>query len=253
MTTSEIAAEHAVSRQSIHAYRRSGTFPRPVEGEGSTRPRFRADEVAEWFAANPPRPGKRTDLSTRDEGVPVEATKAAVPPAVALKVAREFVQWLRAQIDEDERAAQATAGAISRVPAPGSMDWRAAEEGADEQGARWRIAAVPPEDTVPSLEVLGGVHSEVLARHCAEYDPRRVLREIDSKRRIVDLYAAAVDDRAALRARMHEVLHADSDEFMRLHRQESKSIEQAEALSPVVRLLALPYADRPGYREEWRP
>lgn len=63
MTVSEIAEEHGVSRQSIHAYRRRGTFPQPVTDEGSTRPRFRADEVAAFFAANPRRPGKRTDRS----------------------------------------------------------------------------------------------------------------------------------------------------------------------------------------------
>jgi predicted DNA-binding transcriptional regulator AlpA len=67
MTVTEIAQEHGVSRQTVHSYRTRGSFPKPVEGEGSTRPRFRADEVAAWFAANPPTPGKRTDLS-RDEG-----------------------------------------------------------------------------------------------------------------------------------------------------------------------------------------
>jgi predicted DNA-binding transcriptional regulator AlpA len=71
MTTTEIAAEHGVSRQSIHAYRRNGAFPQPVEGQGSTRVRFRADEVAAFFAANPKQPGKRTDLATEpDQGEP---------------------------------------------------------------------------------------------------------------------------------------------------------------------------------------
>ncbi|WP_240812566.1 helix-turn-helix domain-containing protein [Streptomyces sp. DASNCL29] len=73
MTTTEIAAEHGVTRQTVHAHRKRGVFPKPVEGEGSTRPRFRADEVAAFFAANPPSPGKRTDLTDRDEG-------AAMPP-----------------------------------------------------------------------------------------------------------------------------------------------------------------------------
>jgi len=77
MTVSEIALEHGVSRQSVHSYRTRGSFPKPVEGEGSTRPRFRADEVAVWFAANPPRPGKRTDLATPDEGAPMPITKQA--------------------------------------------------------------------------------------------------------------------------------------------------------------------------------
>ncbi|MFJ6566245.1 helix-turn-helix transcriptional regulator [Streptomyces sp. NPDC091292] len=70
MTTSEIAAEHGVSRQTVHAHRKRGAFPAPVEGEGSTRPRFRADEVATFFAANPPTPGKRTDLPAKQQGEP---------------------------------------------------------------------------------------------------------------------------------------------------------------------------------------
>jgi predicted DNA-binding transcriptional regulator AlpA len=76
MTVSEIAQEHGVSRQSVHSYRTTrGDFPKPVEGEGSTRPRFRADDVAAWFAANPPRPGKRTDLATHDEGAAMPQTE----------------------------------------------------------------------------------------------------------------------------------------------------------------------------------
>ncbi|SCF83884.1 MULTISPECIES: helix-turn-helix domain-containing protein [unclassified Streptomyces] len=71
MTTTEIAAEHGVSRQTIHSYRRTGAFPKPAEGDGSTRPRFREDEVAAFFAANPKRPGKRTDLPpTQQQGEP---------------------------------------------------------------------------------------------------------------------------------------------------------------------------------------
>lgn len=77
MTTSEIAAEHGVSRQTVHAHRKRGVFPKPVVGEGSTRPRFRADEVAAFFAANPPQPGKRTDLAPApDQGDPVTTTTA---------------------------------------------------------------------------------------------------------------------------------------------------------------------------------
>ncbi|MFJ8146024.1 helix-turn-helix transcriptional regulator [Streptomyces sp. NPDC096048] len=74
MTTTEIAAEHGVSRQSIHAYRRAGAFPQPVEGEGSTRPRFREDEVAAYFAANPPQPGKKRGSPPKQQGAPVTTT-----------------------------------------------------------------------------------------------------------------------------------------------------------------------------------
>nr|WP_277349314.1 DUF6221 family protein [Streptomyces sp. N502] len=254
MTVSEIAEEHGVSRQSVHSYRRRGTFPKPVEGEGSTRPRFRAHEVAAWFAANPPRPGKRTDLATRDEGASVETSGIAVPPGVALEATREFVQWLRAQLDEDERMAQTACEYAS-------PEWRTNE-------GMTAVLLWPPEPNVAEMERRKGLPvvsdewrgvdvdsagNAGLTRHMAEHDPARVLREVDSKKQILGLFAAAVEDRVALRARMRKVVHTDPDEFGQMHQQESKLIEAAEYLAPVVRLLALPYADRPGYRESWRP
>ncbi|MEU2730087.1 helix-turn-helix domain-containing protein [Streptomyces griseoviridis] len=74
MTVKEIAEEHDVSRVSIHTYRRRGTFPKPIEGEGSTRLRFRSDEVAAFFAAHPKKPGKRTDLPAKQEEKPAVST-----------------------------------------------------------------------------------------------------------------------------------------------------------------------------------
>ncbi|WP_437013303.1 helix-turn-helix transcriptional regulator [Streptomyces sp. enrichment culture] len=67
ITITEIAEEYGVSRATVHNYRRAGTFPRPapVEGTEKTKLRFRADEVAAWFEANPKQQGKRTDLATK--------------------------------------------------------------------------------------------------------------------------------------------------------------------------------------------
>ncbi|MFF3497400.1 helix-turn-helix transcriptional regulator [Streptomyces sp. NPDC002795] len=134
MTTTEIAAEHGVSRQTVHAHRKSGAFPKPVEGEGSTRPRFRADEVAAFFAANPPSPGKRTDLPSRDEGVPMNVTElhpAGVPEADLTKGERlanvlSYQTGVAAQKiglteGQAERAAQAVVRAVQEV----SADWDA--------------------------------------------------------------------------------------------------------------------------------
>lgn len=59
--------------------------------------------------------------------------------------------------------------------------------------------------------------------HVLAHDPARVQHEIDAKRQIVDRYAW-----------LHE--HGDTGNT-----------------AWVLRLLALPYADRPGYREDWRP
>lgn len=68
MTVTEIAAAHDVSRQTIHTYRRTGVFPSPVEGEGSTRLRFREDEVAAFFKANPKQPRKKRRYPTHQQG-----------------------------------------------------------------------------------------------------------------------------------------------------------------------------------------
>ncbi|MGW3491964.1 helix-turn-helix transcriptional regulator [Streptomyces sp. NPDC001054] len=85
----EIAEEHGVSRQTIHAYRRRGTFPQPVSGEGSTRLRFRAEEVDAFFAANPKQPGKRTDLTPQP---PKEEPRVTV---------KTYTLTMRIQADHD--------------------------------------------------------------------------------------------------------------------------------------------------------
>jgi hypothetical protein len=57
---------------------------------------------------------------------------------------------------------------------------------------------------------------------------RRTLAEVDAKRRIVE----EADGYSP------ELEHGDNGEW---------------AFNAVLRLLALPYADRPGYRQEWKP
>jgi predicted DNA-binding transcriptional regulator AlpA len=76
MSISEIALKYDVSRSSVHTYRRGGTFPRPapVEGMEKTKLRFRSDEVAAWFKANPKSQGKRTHLPAKQQGETVEST-----------------------------------------------------------------------------------------------------------------------------------------------------------------------------------
>ncbi|MEU5624259.1 DUF6221 family protein [Streptomyces tendae] len=109
----------------------------------------------------------------------------------------DLVRWLRAQLDEDERVAR---GAIDNSP------WRAAvRSGLDVvEGDGWTVCNASEADTA----------------HIAEWDPARVLREIDAKRRII------------------ATLHEEGGDRM---------------FADIFSLLALPYADRPGYREHWRP
>lgn len=66
------------------------------------------------------------------------------------------------------------------------------------------------------------------AEHVANWDPERVLAECDAKQRIIE----------AASAYSPELEHGDNGEW---------------AFDQTLRLLALPYADRPGYRDEWRP
>lgn len=65
------------------------------------------------------------------------------------------------------------------------------------------------------------------AEHIALHDPARVLREVEAKRRLIGA-------------------HPELDRCTACAAGES-------GRCPNLRLLALPYSDRPGYREEWKP
>lgn len=72
----------------------------------------------------------------------------------------------------------------------------------------------------------------------------RMLAEVEAKRRILDGHVPT-DDRAPERGEVCRTCHEDLCDGW-----------EPDPLGhpcPTVRLLALPYADKPGYREEWRP
>jgi hypothetical protein len=94
----------------------------------------------------------------------------------------------------------------------------------DEDG---RIARACPGDgewEARHIKVYGPDLSAEVRAHMAVHDPARVLREIDAKRRVI----------------------AEAAEY-------EPGISGYAEMWTVLRLLALPYADRPGYREEWAP
>lgn len=67
LTIPEIAADRGVSRQLVHRIAQSDpAFPPPVITPGSTRAKYPADKVAEFFANRVLRPGRRTDLEARE-------------------------------------------------------------------------------------------------------------------------------------------------------------------------------------------
>lgn len=69
MTIPEIAADRGVSRQLVHRIAQSDpAFPPPVITPGSTRAKYPADKVAEFFDKRVIRPGRRTDLEAKRQG-----------------------------------------------------------------------------------------------------------------------------------------------------------------------------------------
>jgi hypothetical protein len=146
----------------------------------------------------------------------------------------DLVRWLGEQLDEDERIARAAIAAAGEVP--GAAKWRFGNAFTDEGGTYWQITTMTPTvgETGP-VELVGsgmsdgGAHEPEIARHAVQHDPARVLREIEAKRDLL---------------RLAERAHDYHETFMNGF---------ASALEGTLRLFALAYADRPGFREEWRP
>jgi hypothetical protein len=136
----------------------------------------------------------------------------------------DLVRWLRAQLDEDERIARAAAS----VRGP---DWWFEGYFKDMDG---QVLAGRVHDggssAVRSLAMT--TRSDAEGEHAARHDPARVLREIEAKREILARYEEL---RAASK---EDGLIGDVTE---------------EYQDFLLHVLALPYADRPGYQESWRP
>ncbi|GAA3753781.1 hypothetical protein HDA32_004419 [Spinactinospora alkalitolerans] len=107
----------------------------------------------------------------------------------------ELLDFLQARLAEDERAAQQ-----QMVPIPGSRE-------SDEPPSEW-------------------------PRSPGRAPDRRMLLDVDAKRRIIELYAEAAAEEHGL--------HPEADPCR-------------EVLDIVMHLLALPYADHPDYDRSWNP
>lgn len=146
----------------------------------------------------------------------------------------DLAQWYSQQLDEDERIAQGAGGAgweelpvsgwVHTSPLPTS-EWQ-------PPGYDHHVASAPlPADRA----------------HIVEHDPARVLCEIDAKRRLIaDLLA---EPHASVRPGGSTWIYCDADSDP----EGSCECGRDERVNRRIRLLALPYADRPGYLESWRP
>jgi hypothetical protein len=127
----------------------------------------------------------------------------------------DLVQFLRDRLDEDE--------ALAREAPPGP----------------WHIGnAVDPTQpchvhTFPGVRLVADGLNWLVAEHIARQHPARVLAEVKAKRRIVDLMAG--------------ILVAAQGDSEVDHCGDLGAAEDALAL------LALPYADHPAFKPEWRP
>lgn len=189
----------------------------------------------------------------------------------------DLVTWLRAQLDEDEQWARAASApypyADGNPPMPSNgvhWEWVA--------GDRWEPATPDPvvsehvadgdpvwlatRETWPvsymgldlprmqTRRIYGEPTQEMnsaAAGHIMRHDPARVLAEVDAKRRILAGVEHYLDPHPG-----QPCTNEDEDDLYEpceLHVAHMKT-----AVTPyVLRLLALPYVDRPGYREEWTP
>lgn len=130
----------------------------------------------------------------------------------------DLIAFLRARLDERERAAHAA------TPGPWSS-------GVDNVGDPYIDGANG--HLIADLPFCHGQDDrrELDAVHIASHDPAYVLADVAAKRRIVALCQVDFND-------------------------DGQPIclgGYGEAYWDVVRLLALPYADHPDYRQEWRP
>jgi hypothetical protein len=133
----------------------------------------------------------------------------------------DLVEFLRARLDEDERAAcEAGQDAFS-----------------DEYG---------------EFRSRGG---ELFA-HVLRHDPARVLREVEAKRRILNAYTAQVAERQRSGV-LHDAEMAtggeDSLDVAALMGEGIRANTWISHLGWVLRVLAAAYADHPDYRQEWKP
>jgi hypothetical protein len=135
-------------------------------------------------------------------------------------VSEDLIDWLRDQLNEDEQIALAIEVKEWTEESSWFNDMLNPLPSQRRERPGW-LPMITVEDV----------------RHIARHDPARVLREVEAKRKVIELYEYAV---AAW------LLDRDKPNPPTVHLGEKA---MAEA---VLQALALPYSDRPGYREEWR-
>lgn len=153
----------------------------------------------------------------------------------------DLVAWLGAQLDADQQLAE---DAIALPGADGQWSY------VETRGGEHKV--------VDSLGYTVTGHYDADAQpyfcepHIAAHDPARVLREIDAKRQVVAAHTKAVEAVEELTA-LRERLRFRGRDLLMTELEQGSAVHKRDTLHGVLRLLAEPYADRPGYQDSWRP
>lgn len=148
----------------------------------------------------------------------------------------KIVQFLEARLAEDEKAAQSAAGLCGcHPPAP---SWYYGDEATEGRIVVLDDPHPHPQRPLPRPALNRRWHRTYrdlfAAEHITRWDPERVLKDVEAKRRILDAYVKE--------ARVME----------RGHR--SGWTEGGQAVRETfLRLFAAVYAGHPDYDESWRP
>lgn len=150
---------------------------------------------------------------------------------------QDLIGFIKARLDDDEGAA------MDAVEQAASEHWKAMElddrSSADSRRPRaWGVATqqqIPRRVALCRTDVPVGTPS-VLAAQIARHDPARVFREVRAKHRILS---------------QGEYVLKEADKLAGTPAG-SAAEARAAVIDFVLRALALPYADHPDYRPEWK-
>ena len=112
--------------------------------------------------------------------------------------------------------------------------------GDQREFVRWLHEQIAEDERIARAAIQSGeMHAR--GKHYENWHPLRVLVECSAKREIIKLATEGfgLDARAYMHAWVESVVEGQD--------------EPGGIANPILFALALPYADRDGYREEWRP
>jgi hypothetical protein len=154
----------------------------------------------------------------------------------------DLMRWLGEQLDEDERIARGADDSLGKM----NLDWVYQAE--DELGGK--VVSARGADLI--YDVPAGIGG-----HVSEHDPRRVLREIDADRELLAEYGRLLDAYAAHQREAARLAEAGKDadviQLAALRREADYLPAMLHVMERWAKRKAAVYADRPGYREQWRP